>query len=610
MKRLVILILVLFPIYGLCQTLVSGSYLNINNVNALINPVGNQFYDFEGNNCFEVPSGSGKHTIFNSSLWFGGKDVNYQLKCAAELTRQNGADFYPGPLITSGSEIGTCSYETSQAWDTCWRMTRADVDEFLLCYSNTEYPNYLIPESILDWPANGDIGIGQAQKLAPYFDSNEDDYYDPSDGDYPIIRGDDCLFFIFNDKANIHTETGGDAIGLEVHGMAYAFNCDESGALSNTLFFNYKIINRSTYILFDFYTGIYTDFDVGNASDDYVGCDVNRGLYYAYNGDDYDESDGETIGYEEQLPVQATMIIRGLRADSDGMDNSNSMYYNGIEHVVDCDEGDILNGNINGMHYEDGIIDNELYGMTRFSYFSNNGEGTNNNTLNPQSSLQFYNYMSGYWLDNTPICYGGTGHYSGGANTDITAKFAFPGNPTTDPCGWGQGGVTQGNWSEEIEANIPGDRKGVGVSGPMTILPSQELDLDVAYIFAQSDDGTSFSSIDLMKSYADTIKWAFTHDITPCGTSFVYNTLPENDTDIGSSISIYPNPANNTLILEFGAISDYQIQVLDIQGKVFLTENVSGDIKVLDISSLSEGVYFVRISDGKFVENRKLVVLR
>jgi len=33
------------------------------------------------------------------------------------------------------------------------------------------------------------------------------------------------LFFIFNDARNPHTESGGLNLGIEVHGMAYAFNC-------------------------------------------------------------------------------------------------------------------------------------------------------------------------------------------------------------------------------------------------------------------------------------------------------------------------------------------------------------------------------------------------
>ncbi len=609
MKKIVFVFCFLLPNLLFGQFVIEGEYLNVNNVNALINPVGNQFYDFESENTFEVPANSGTHTIFNSALWIAGKDANNQLKIAAEKHRGTGNDFFPGPLVTSGADIATITDSVAHSWNRLWRMKISDIDDFIVRYHNPDYPNYEIPQSILDWPANGDLELMQAEVLAPYEDVNEDGFYNPEDGDYPIIRGDECLFFIFNDKANIHTETGGASIGIEVHGMAYGFNCESSQAFNNTIFFNYKIINRSTFTLYNFYTGVYTDFDIGNASDDYIGCDVLRGLYYGYNGDEIDESIDGTLGYESNLPAQATMLLGGVRIDPDGIDNPNSIVYNGIVPSVNCDLGYPYNGNINGLNFEDEVIDNERYGMTRFSYFNNSGGGANNNTLDPQSAYHYYNYMDGYWLEGTPICYGGTGHYSGGANVDITAKFVFPGDPSTDPCGWGQLGVPQESWSEETEGNAPQDRRGVGVSGPMTYYPGQELELDIAYIFAQSEDGNSFSSIDLMKSFADTIKWAYINNMTPCGRTFVYNSIHENEIPEEVSYSVYPNPANDYITIEGAGLETTYVEIIDIQGRrVF--EQTSSDSHNIDVRTLNEGVYFIRVSNGRTTKTSKLIILR
>ena len=41
----------------------------------------------------------------------------------------------------------------------------------------------------------------------------------------------------------------------------------------------------------------------GNYQDDYVGCDVSRGLGYAYNGDALDETNGGAQGYGENPPA-------------------------------------------------------------------------------------------------------------------------------------------------------------------------------------------------------------------------------------------------------------------------------------------------------------------
>ena len=99
-----------------------------------------------------------------------------------------------------------------------------------------------------------------------------------------------CLWWVFNDKGNIHTETQGVALGLEVRAQAYAFK--RLNALDNMTFYNYQMINRSNIQINDMYFGQWVDSDLGNAVDDYVGCDVMRGIGYCYNGDDNDDGPG------------------------------------------------------------------------------------------------------------------------------------------------------------------------------------------------------------------------------------------------------------------------------------------------------------------------------
>ena len=87
----------------------------------------------------------------------------------------------------------------------------------------------------------------------------------------------------FNDKGNIHTETTGDPIGMEIRAQAFAFATNDEVNLMT--FYNYELINRGTQTLYETYFSQYLDCDIGNYSDDYVGCDVSRGLGYTYNGD-------------------------------------------------------------------------------------------------------------------------------------------------------------------------------------------------------------------------------------------------------------------------------------------------------------------------------------
>jgi len=91
-------------------------------------------------------------------------------------------------------------------------------------------------DDILNWPGNGDQSAGEPKILAPFFDANANGIYDPSLGDYPILdptrpadrnrpedQPDQMLYFIYNDKGNVHSETQGDPIGVEMQTTAFAF---------------------------------------------------------------------------------------------------------------------------------------------------------------------------------------------------------------------------------------------------------------------------------------------------------------------------------------------------------------------------------------------------
>jgi len=67
-------------------------------------------------------------------------------------------------------------------------------------------------------------------------------------------------------------------------------------------FYSYELINRSTYTLTGTYFSQWVDPDLGWAQDDYVGCDVGRGLGYAYNGKPID-GNGQPEAYGAHPPA-------------------------------------------------------------------------------------------------------------------------------------------------------------------------------------------------------------------------------------------------------------------------------------------------------------------
>jgi len=80
-------------------------------------------------------------------------------------------------------------------------------------------------------------------------------------------------------------------------------------------------------------------------------------------------------------------------------------------------------------------------------------------------------------------------------------------------------------------------------------------------------------------------------------------------TQHATGYTIYPNPATDKLSLNFGtAYKTATISILDLQGRSLLSQTAANtQVESLDISSLNNGIYFVRvIADGK-VMNSKFV---
>lgn len=463
--------------------------LDLNNVRALIFTSGDMWWDLNNSPRYEVPKGSNRHSAFASALWMGGLDNGGNLKVAAMTYRQTGNDFWPGPLKLEDASVTS---DVCASYDKHWKITRQEVEEYVL--GITASPS----EVIETWPGNGDAASGYSLSLAPFIDLNNDGIYDPTYRDtsgipehpaYDIsgelgcqarLFGDQTLWWVFNDKGNIHSETGGFPIGLEIRAQAFSFATNN--ALNNMTFYSYEIINRSTFAVTQTYFGQWIDSDLGNYVDDFVGCDVGRGLGYTYNGDADDET---ATGYGANPPAFGLDFFAGPFMDADNADG-----------VTDpCVEPKA----INGLGFGDGIIDNERIGMSKFVYY-NNDFSINGN---PEDAQDIYNYLRGRWKDGTQMVYGGNGY---GAGTPT--NFMFPGD--TDPLGIGQivDGVStsclpQAPWDEVTENNTPADRRFLQSAGPFTLEPGAVNSITVGAVWARASSGGPVASVELLRVVDD-----------------------------------------------------------------------------------------------------------
>jgi hypothetical protein len=500
-----------------CTPATAATELNINNVKALIQSGGDMWWDFNRSR-YEIPQGSEKTSLFAGSLWLAGQDVSGQFKVAALRFRQVGNDYWTGPLSTVDAEINPA---TCKDYDRHYETTRSMVSEFAGWYAagvadsedatNTQeelYPGYLTPSVITDWPAHGRNfePYNEDYYLAPFFDYNGDGDYNPTDGDYPgyvlsgksdcsrrvrDIYGDQNIWWVFNDKGNIHSESGGQSIGMEIRAQAFAFATTDE--VNNMTFYNYELINRSTFNLTDTYFGQWADGDLGNAQDDFVGCDVRRGLGYFYNGDDEDQDAGGNIGYGSNPPAVGIDFFQGPFQANDNRDNC--LCVNDIA-AAQAEDGIVYSGQ--GAGYGDGIVDNERYGMRKFLYHNNQPGPTGD----PNIATDYYNMLRGVWRDGTPMTFGGNGYDPSNANA-IPANYMFPGD--TDPLNWGTEGVNPGvgAWTEVSAGNPPGDRRFVQSSGPFELGPGAVNNITVGVAWMQASSGGRLQSVEDMRKADD-----------------------------------------------------------------------------------------------------------
>ena len=418
--------------------------LDINNVRARLMTGGDMWWDRgTGTARYEVPKGSGKNSLFAGSVWVGGSDAQQALKVAAQTYRTRGNDYWPGPTQVDANNVNSAPDRTiCSDWDQFWKINKTDLTDFREAVRRGETPTDNRFLSILEWPATGNLnakgtsGLPLSQltdvnyrnfgrNFAPFVDADNNGIYEPLNGDYPEIVGDQYIWWVFNDMGNIKLQTGTPAIGMEVQTSSFAFSSKDY--LNDATFVFYKLINRGTLTLFDTYMATWTDADLGQAFDDYIGCDTARSLGILYNGKSTD-GNGSATDYGSQVPMIGVDFFIGPKRRT---------YHPG--------------GKYSGPN---GRFDEDTLGMTIFNYF-NNG---NSSIGDPTNGLETYRVMTGYNRIGQHLVNDQNARPSTGYTTGPEVNFVFWGNPDRSD-----------EWSECAAGNEAADRRFVHSSGPFTL---------------------------------------------------------------------------------------------------------------------------------------------
>ncbi|MBO6516493.1 MAG: hypothetical protein JJ975_08065, partial [Bacteroidia bacterium] len=442
-----------------CEPASAQADLDINNVRTRILNGGDMWWDLS-NARYEIPklqdlNAVRKNSLFAGAIWIGGEDEGV-LKLAAMTYRQGGSDFWPGPL---DKVTGTTGSERCEAYDEIYKVSREDIEKHREAWEDGTLAS--LSEGIKNWPGNG-RGGNEPDLLAPFFDEDSNGIYEPFNGDYPVLqtecRGtvvardkntpsdqpDQMLWFVYNDRGNIHSETQGQAQGLELQTTAFAYATNDE--INNMTFYTTRIINRGSN-LSNTYFGQWVDPDLGNYSDDYVGCDVGLSLGFCYNGDDNDEG---ILGYGLNPPSIGVDFFEGPKKDTVGADGQDTLI--------------------------------EL-GMSKFVYYDNDFT----NFGNPQTPIHYYNYLRGLWKNGDCL----TRDEANGRTGSNCTDYIFPG--TTDP-------ENERDWTEATATNTPADRRFLQTSGPFTLKQGAVNKITVGVVWAKASSGGATGSLDLLKA--------------------------------------------------------------------------------------------------------------
>ncbi len=469
--------------------------LDINQVNQAILGLGDMSWNINDVK-FEVPKGSRKHCVLANSLWMGGVDPSGNLRVAAQTYRQNGTDYWPGPLDTISGNTDTAK---SAEYNKIWKINRWDIELFKTNFQNGSVQNgsFVPAFDILTWPAQGTGNY--SRNMAPFVDLNQDGIYNPLvGGDYPLIKGDQMLYSIFNDNLAQHTESDGLPIKVEVHASAYAFACNglttNDSIINYSTFYNYKIFNRSQLSLDSAFFANWIDFDIGNATNDGYGSNVQNNFVYGYNADSIDDGNGENK-YGLHPPIMSSVILNGpLAYLNDGIDNNNN-----------------------------GSIDEpaEKNGMTKAIFYKNDFTTAGNPTNTPQ----YYQYLKALWKNNTPLTVGGNGF--GGT---IPTHFIWPDFPSASS-GW------------HYPASTFIDGRMVQSCGPFHFAAGASVDFDFAFVFSRDTSLIYNSAAYYNKAVTDVqkIKYWFDNNNVPSCLP-IYPGINEQSKK-QQQLLLYPNPA-------------------------------------------------------------------
>jgi len=425
------------------QGLDTETMINVNNLQMFVTNQGGYAEDWAllletlKNDGLYFPAGTDKTVLFSAGIWVGGL-VNDSIRLAVGAF--DTPEYAQGPADASGNaQPDRARYRVyklvrdSTAWldpEKGGIETNAGVP-FIRLDSSRHWND---PQLWVDSAALDGAPLDTAGK--------------------PVLIGDQTLWCVFNDggEHNYDSYGGGtEPLGVELQSTFWGY---ELPALANTIFVKWVIINKSSNQIDSAYVSLWADPDLGGASDDFVGCDIETSLGYCFNATNNDNVYGSTppaVGFDF---LQGPIVRQGDPIYPDTLFD---------DAIVVLNTGDTIYNAIK-------------LGMESFNKYIN---GTD-----PDVPEESYGYMKG--LDAKA-----GGPYIHPFTGEITQYFGS-GDPVTDT-GW-------------IDTN-PADRRFMLSTGPFTFNPGDTQVVVAAIVVGQGGDRKT--SVTALRYFDDLSQFAY-----------------------------------------------------------------------------------------------------
>ena len=372
----------------------------------------------------------------------GGNFINPVGSGAGEIPEDQQVWRVRGDWLTADLTADAGSYFGKPTQD----VTQADIDSIYVQYEH-DWSN---------WPAD---------KGAPFEDRDGDGLYNSQVDIAGEPGASQTIWLVANDlpyqdgTAVAPDSYGSPAIGIELQLTMWAYAFDADNPLGNVIFKRTRLIyvgrpdGPPNAKLDTVYISQWSDPDLGNFGDDFVGIDTTLSLGYVYNGNTLD--DVFALDFGLAVPAGGYDLLQGPITDIDGVPDT--------------------------------------LGLTSSGYFGAGSAISDPDLGQYSGALQWFNLMEGFlprpdypqqdpWLDNTATA----------------TKFPLAGDPVTA--------------TGDIDGLVlpPGDRRLLLNSGPFQMALGDTQDIVIANIGALGAD--NLSSLTLLREYDGVVQSAYDAD--------------------------------------------------------------------------------------------------